>query len=121
MSLTSRTHPGMLLKQRRISAVENTEGTQHVTLSIHLAILIMLLVGTTNYADASPASGVAGALGTAAAQKAGNGAADGLKGWCCAPQEGPVGPTCGKPRWRLRMSAADKSISRRFGALGAES
>ena len=65
---------------------------------IHLAILIMLLVGTTNYADASPASGVAGALGTAAAKKAGNGAANDLKGWYCSPQDGPVGPTCSKPR-----------------------
>jgi len=39
---------------------------------IHLAILIMLLVGTTNYADASSASsGVAGALGAAAAKSIG--------------------------------------------------
>ena len=42
---------------------------------IRIAILIMLLVGTTNYADASPA-GVAGALGAAAAKHASKGAAE---------------------------------------------
>ena len=42
---------------------------------IRIAILIMLLVGTTNYANASPAS-VAGALGAAAANSAGKGTAE---------------------------------------------
>ena len=62
---------------------------------IRLVTVIMLLVGATNYADASPA----GALGSAVAKKAGKEVASNLKeGWYCYPADGPIGPTCVKPR-----------------------
>ena len=63
-----------------------------------LLMLIAILAGATNHADASPASSGVGALGAAAAKKVVNGAANDLKGWYCFPQDGPIGPTCIKPR-----------------------
>ena len=55
MSLTSRTHPGMLLNPAFPRSKTRKERSMS-RYQIHLAILIMLLVGTTNHADASPAN-----------------------------------------------------------------